>query len=101
MEVLIQNLRRFLDRFQDSYILLDALDECPRGCGREDVLRVIQAIRDWRLPGLHLLVISRDQLDIRRSLNPSNDHDLLMKNSGIDKDIADFVSDQLDNDTKL
>lgn len=44
--VFLQALRRFLERFQDSYILLDALDECPRDYEREDVLKVIQAIRD-------------------------------------------------------
>lgn len=101
VEVLLQTLRKFLTRFQNSYILLDALDECPRDNSREDVLRVIQMIRDWRLPSLHLLVTSRDLLDIRRSLNPSDDCDLSMKNSGIDKDIFDFVSYQLENDTKL
>ncbi|CAG8902272.1 unnamed protein product [Penicillium egyptiacum] len=92
VQVLLQTLRRFLKRFLDSYILLDALDECPRDNGREDVLRVIQVIRDWRLPSVHLLVTSRDQLNIRRSLKPSHDCDLSMKNSGIDKDIFDFVS---------
>ncbi|KZN92140.1 Ankyrin repeat and KH domain-containing protein [Penicillium chrysogenum] len=101
VEILLQTLRGFLDRSQDSYILLDALDECPRDCGREDVLGVIQAIRGWRLPSVHLLVTSRDQLDIRESLNPSNCHDLSMKNAANDKDIADFVFDQLNHDTKL
>jgi hypothetical protein len=101
VEVLLHTLRHVLVQFLDGYILLDALDECPRDCGREGVLRVIQAIRDWKLPGVHLLVTSRDQLDIRRSLNPSYDCDLVMRNSGIDKDISDYVSYQLDNDTKL
>jgi archaellum biogenesis ATPase FlaH len=100
-EVLLQTLQRSLRRFQDSYIILDALDECPRDDGREDVLRVIQVIRDWCLPSVHLLVTSRDQLDIRRSLNPPYDCDLSMKNSGTDQDIFDFVSYQLKNDTKL
>ncbi|KAJ5500642.1 hypothetical protein N7453_009693 [Penicillium expansum] len=58
-------------------------------------------MRDWCVPGVHLLVTSRDQLDIRRSLNPPRDCDLLMKNAGIDKDIVDFISYQLENDTKL
>jgi hypothetical protein len=101
VEVLLQTLRRFLDMFQNSYIILDALDECPRDRGREDVLRVIQVMRDWNLPSAHLFVTSRDLFDIRQSLNPSCDCDLSMKNSGIDKDIFDFVSYQLENDTKL
>ena len=100
-ETLLQTLRKFLEKFQDSYVLLDALDECPRENGREEVLGVIQEIRNWRLPSVHLLVTSRDLLDIRRSLNPSYDCDLSMNNSGIDKDILDFVSYQLENDTKL
>lgn len=101
VEILLQTLQGFFGRFKDSYILLDALDECPRDCGREGVLRVIQAIRDWSMPSVHLLVTSRDQLDIRGSLAPSYDCDLSMKNSGIDKDISAFVSYQLNNDTKL
>ncbi|KAL2818111.1 hypothetical protein BJX63DRAFT_440349 [Aspergillus granulosus] len=101
VEVLLQTLRRFLDRFQDTYILLDALDECPRDDGREGVLRVIQVIRDWSVPSVHIFVTSRDQLDIRESLNPSYDCVLSMKNSGIDKDISDFVIYQLENDAKL
>lgn len=100
-DLLLQTLRKFLERFQDSYILLDALDECPRDHGREVVLRVIQEIRDWRLPTVHLLVTSRDQLDIRRSLNPSYNSDLSMKNSGVDRDVLDFISYQLEHDNKL
>lgn len=99
--VFLQALRRFLERFQDSYILLDALDECPRDYEREDVLKVIQVIRDWGLPSVHLLVTSRDQDDIRRSLKPLNDHEISLRNSGTNKDIANFVSYQLDNDPKL
>lgn len=101
VDVLLETLRRFLERFLDSFILLDALDECPRDNGREDVLRVIQVMRDWRLPNVHLIVTSRDQLDIRRSLKPSPDCEIPMKNSGIDKDIFDFISYQLENDIRL
>jgi hypothetical protein len=101
IEVLLQTLRRFLGRFQDSYIFLDALDECPRDNGREDVSRVTREIRDWRLPNAHLLVTSLDQLDIRQSLSPSYDYDLPMNNSGINNDIFEFVAYQLENDTKL
>lgn len=101
VEVLLQTFRRFLDRFQDSYIVLDALDECPRDYSRDGVLGVIREIRDWSLTCVHLLVTSRDLLDIRESLNPSDDNNLSMKNPGIDKDISDFVAYQLDNDKKL
>ncbi|KAL2859852.1 ankyrin repeat domain-containing protein [Aspergillus lucknowensis] len=101
VDVLLDSLRRFLERFRDTYILLDALDESPRDCKRKGVLRAIQVIRSWSIPSVHLLVTSRNELDIRESLGPSCDQDLSLRNSEIDRDIANFVSYQLMNDAKL
>jgi hypothetical protein len=58
-------------------------------------------MQQWGLPGLHLLVTSRDEVDIRQSLAISDDQDISMKNVEIDKDIVNFVSYQLKNDPKL
>jgi hypothetical protein len=101
VNILLEWLRTLLGRFCDSYILLDALDECPRGYRRKGVLDAIQAIRSWLIPGVHLLVTSCNCLDIRESLSPSRDQDIPMRSSGIDEDIENFVSYQLNNDTKL
>lgn len=100
-DVLLQTLRSFLERFDDIYIILDALDECPRDNSREDVLEVIKVIRGWCLPSVHLLVTARDHLDIRQSLNPSHGCGVSMKNSETDKDIFDYVSHQLGHDKRL
>jgi hypothetical protein len=99
VEALLDLLQSFLGQFLDSYILLDALDESPRDCRRKGVLKAIQVIRNWS--GVHVLITSRTELDIRESLNPSYDQDLSMRNSDIDKDIVDFVTYQLNNDLKL
>jgi hypothetical protein len=101
VDVLLDSLRRFLGRFRDAYILLDALDESPRDCKREGVLRAIQVIRSWSIPSVHLLVTSRNELDIRESLDPSRDQNLSLRNSEVERDIANFVSYQLRNDEKL
>lgn len=101
VHALFDTLQRFLDRFCDTYILLDALDESPQDCKREGVLRAIQVIRSWSIPGVHILVTSRNELDIRESLYPSHDQDLPLRNSETDRDIANFVSYQLRNDKKL
>ncbi|KAJ5935909.1 NACHT nucleoside triphosphatase [Penicillium verhagenii] len=101
VNVLLNSLHGLLKRFRDAYILLDALDESPREPKREGVLNAIQVIRDWSIPGLHLLVTSRNELDIRESLNPSCVQDIPLRNPETDKDIANFVSYQLKNDTKL
>lgn len=101
VDALLESLRGFLQRLRDTYILLDALDESPRGCKREGVLRAIQVIRSWSIPSVHLLVTSRNELDIRESLGPSHDQDLSLRNSEVDGDIANFVTYQLQNDAKL
>jgi predicted transport protein len=99
--VLLDLFQCFLNRFRDTYILLDAIDESPRDGKRDGVLRVIQVIRNWSLPGVHLLVTSRNELDIRESLDPSYDQDRLMRDLGNDKDIMNLVSYRLNNDPKL
>ncbi|KAJ5614689.1 hypothetical protein N7528_008343 [Penicillium herquei] len=101
VDTLLALLRRLVERFRNVYILLDALDESPRDCKRAGVLKAIQVIRDWALPGVHLLVTSRNELDIRESLKPSRGQDIPLRNSEVDRDIADFVSYQLQNDPKL
>ncbi|KAJ6101889.1 NACHT nucleoside triphosphatase [Penicillium sp. IBT 16267x] len=101
VDVLLDSLRHFLERFHNSYILLDALDESPRDSRREGVLRAIQGIRSWSIPGVHLLVTSRNELDIRESLGRSRDQDISLRNTEVDRDIANFVSYQLKNDAKL
>jgi hypothetical protein len=101
VHALLDTLQRFLERFCDTYILLDALDESPRDSKREGTLRAIQVIRSWSISGVHLLVTSRSELDIRESLDPSPDQDLPLRNLETDRDIANFVSYQLKNDEKL
>ena len=99
--VLIAYLQRLTQKFDQVYILLDALDESPRYGARDRVLNAIQTMRNWLLPGLHLLVTSRDEYDIRESLNFAEDHEVKMKNSEIDQDINNYISMELKTDPKL
>jgi hypothetical protein len=58
-------------------------------------------MRKWLLPGFHLLVTSRDVPDIRESLNPAGNEEVILKNAEINQDISDFISGQLNTDCKL
>ncbi|OQE18125.1 hypothetical protein PENFLA_c022G00387 [Penicillium flavigenum] len=98
---LLVYLQRILQRFCHCYIFLDALDECPRYHEREGVLTAIRIIRGWCFPGLHLLVTSRDEFDIRESVNPKRGENIIMKNAEIDKDISSFVHNRLKNDPRF
>ncbi|KAK2745548.1 hypothetical protein FQN57_003673 [Myotisia sp. PD_48] len=88
-------------RFHNVYILIDALDECPRYAQREKVLEIIKIMRNWEFPGLHLLVTSRDEIDIRESLKPADEEEVSMKNTEIDRDIENFISGRLNTDSTL
>ena len=102
--VLIDYLRRLIERFQDVYIMLDALDESPRDGPRGRVLDVLETVRDPGLnglPGLHVFITSRDEQDIRECLNVPTHRQFSMQNVGIDKDITDYVSGRFDVDRRL
>jgi ankyrin repeat domain-containing protein 50 len=101
LPALMESLRQVVNSFQDVYILVDALDESPRHKKRETVLDTLRDLRGWSVPGLHILVTSRDELDIRERLDTSNDEEIPMQNTEVDKDIADFVSQHLRQDWKM
>jgi len=57
------------------FIIVDAIDECPNFSGRplsarEEVLELMEELVDLELPGLHLCVASRPEIDIRMVLEP-------------------------------
>ena len=99
--VLKAHLQRLIQNFDHVYVLLDALDECDRYSSRPQVLCGIQEMRDWRLPGLHLLATSRREPDIRDSFNLHGNDEMEMRNEEIDQDIKDFISKKLMNDPTL
>jgi hypothetical protein len=98
---LVEHLRQLIQKFGHVYILLDAVDESPRYGQRDEILNAIETMRKWLLPGLHLLVTSRDKPDIRESLSSAGDEEVIMKNAEINRDISDFISGQLNIDLKL
>ena len=99
--VLISYLQRLIQRFHDVYIVLDALDESPLNGPREHVLDTLEIMRNWGLQCLHLFVTSRDESDIRESLDLSPSHQVGMRNNDNDKDISDFISRRLNTDRRL
>lgn len=99
--VLLEHLRRLMQRFRHVYIFLDALDESPRTGPRECVLDALEKLQQWDVPYLHLFVTSRDEPDIRECLNLPATRQIIMRNAGIDRDIADFILFQLSGNRKL
>ena len=59
---------------QATYIVIDAIDECPNTSGfptpREEILDFLDELIDLGLPHLHICIASRPEIDIRDTLEP-------------------------------
>ncbi|KAK6843372.1 hypothetical protein PG987_004232 [Apiospora arundinis] len=100
-EALLGCLHQLVRAFQDVYVLVDALDESPRSQHREAMLQVIKDMRAWKETGLHLLVTSRDEVDIKGELEATPEETIEMKNTEVDQDIAVFVAQHLRENRRL
>lgn len=100
-DALLDCLRQLVRLFQDVHIFLDALDESPRGKPRSDVLQTVRDIQAWSEPGVHLLVTSRDEVDIQDELDASIEERIPMNNESIDRDIRVYVSEHLRRNRRL
>ena len=101
LQELMNCLYQIVRQFADVYILLDALDESPRGTQRDALLEALTGMRQWSDAKLHFLVTSRDEIDIREELDAAPEELVVMKNEAIDRDIALFVSQHLLQNRRL
>lgn len=61
ISALLECVRKVVQKFQDMYLAVDALDESPRHSVRERVLETLADFRRWLLRGLYIPVTSRDK----------------------------------------
>ena len=89
-----------------TYIILDALDECPITSSipspREEVLELVNELADLHFPNLHICVKSRPEPDIqvvleRLTSRPVSLHD----ESGQKEDIAKYVTSSVHSDRRM
>jgi hypothetical protein len=95
-----------LEGQRPTYIILDALDECPVTSSipspREEVLELVEDLVELHLPSLHICVTSRPESDIqivfeRLTERPVSLHD----ESGQKEDIANYVSSSVHSDRRM
>jgi hypothetical protein len=94
-----------LDAQGPTYIVLDALDECPKTSAipppRAEVLDFVDELVGLQLPNLHICVTSRPEPGIqavleRLTTRPVSLHD----ESGQQEDIASYVASIVDSDRR-
>jgi hypothetical protein len=67
-EGLLKMLRAVLEGFDDVYLAIDALDECPKDNDeRSKLLDIIHRINSWESAPIHVIVTSRSEVDIQQA----------------------------------
>jgi hypothetical protein len=94
-----------LDAQGPTYIILDALDECPKTSTipppREEVLELVDELVGLQLPNLHICVTSRPEPDIQAVLEPLTSCPVSLHNeSGQQEDIAKYVASIVNSDRR-
>jgi hypothetical protein len=86
--------------FPQSYIILDALDECT---DRTSLIEILETLLGWRLDKLHLLVTSRKERDIESSLEEilEQRNIICLQSDLVDDDIKKYVHQRLSDDKRL
>jgi len=104
---MIECLKEMLRRLEQgpTYIILDALDECPVTSSipspREEVLDLVDELVRLRLPNLHICVTSRPEFDIQAALEPLTSRPVsLHDETGQQQDVAEYVSSFVHSDRR-
>lgn len=103
IEVLLLALRFVMDMPGQTYIFIDALDECPARTGeREELLNALQSVKGYGIPTLHILLTSRREIDINERLTSVlTEPPFGIQNSEVDQDIRIHVRSEVRSNARL
>ena len=88
------------------YLIIDALDECPKTTeipsSRQKVLALVKKLVELNLPNLRLCVTSRPEIDIRTSLETLTSKQISLHDErGQKQDIINFVTSVVYSDEDM
>jgi Cdc6-like AAA superfamily ATPase len=97
---LLQVTKEAAQEFTHVYVVLDALDECAQ---RSELMNMLEAVAEWQLDNLHLLMTSRKERDIERSLEEyiREEDAVCLQRDVVDQDIQRYVQQRLHHDKGL
>lgn len=96
---LLAVLRQTILEFEETFIIVDALDECAK---RKELLGMIKEIAGWKTGNLHTLVTSRREPDIEECFESLPQiKRVSIQNARLNEDIHLYVNERLRTDPKL
>ncbi|KAH6662712.1 ankyrin repeat-containing domain protein [Halenospora varia] len=87
-----------LGEFEETFIILDALDECKE---REELLLLLESLNSWGIEKLHVLATSRRERDIEETLESLVTSKICLQSALVNVDIGTYLFEQLQDDPKL
>jgi hypothetical protein len=86
-----------------TFLIIDALDECPANDGiREQLCNILVEICKWSIPDLHILATSRKVAGIEETLAEIGTLTMVpIQNSKVNADIRLYVKSQIAGNSKL
>ena len=100
---LIAILKTMIGLFDQTYIVLDALDECT-GLERDSALRFLAEMKSWDIQTLHVSVTSRSLLEIEEATELLRTHRVDLhstETSHVSHDIERYLQNILETDSHL
>lgn len=99
-EALLETLHQMATAFENTFIILDALDECKE---RPELLADIERLVSWEDTDLRILATSRREKDIVDSILPltKDENRICIQSALVNADIRAYVHDQLQTNKKL
>lgn len=99
-EALFSTLEKMVIEFPETYLILDALDECD---DRSKTLEIIKRLESLKSKNLHILITSRKEADIERSITSFVSQKLCvdLQASLVDEDIRSYVNHRWSCDKNL
>ncbi|KFY98731.1 hypothetical protein V500_01563 [Pseudogymnoascus sp. VKM F-4518 (FW-2643)] len=100
VDALMGVLQQVLREFPQSYLILDALDECA---DRAELLSILEQMAGWQLEEMRVVVTSRKERDIENSLEDIVNREFIicLEHQVVDEDIQTYVRQRLSDDKGL
>ena len=103
LDTLLVALYAMAEKFDDVFIVADALDECPNdGTLREELLELIKDMSTRSSSNIHFLVTSRLESDIEELLlSLSTTRVIPIQGSSLEADINSYICNEISSNPKL
>ena len=93
-------LKQLVQSFGDTFIILDALDECKE---RQRLMPSLEEMAGWKISSLHMLFTSRKEKDIEESLSTilTEEQRICIQSAVVEDDIRNYVRTRIRTDRDL